>query len=155
MENGNYQKDFKPFLIWLIVFMIGMNGFPMLVKMFPTMTSMMHTKLSIFLLLIALLILYYIVYRGEYIYYLPGGPTFREAERAGSEKRKAYGKKCFMLMVRASVLIVLFMVISLFFSLAGLYDWIVAGACIVSVVVAGSKEKATFLSEEGQETDAE
>ena len=52
MENGNYQKDFKPFLIWLIVFMIGMNGFPMLVKMFPTMTSMMQTKLSIFLLLI-------------------------------------------------------------------------------------------------------
>ena len=154
MENGNYQKNFKPFLIWLIVFMIGMNGFPMLVKMFPDMTSVMQTKLSIFLLLIALLILYYIVYKGEYVYYLPGGPTFREAEGAGIEKRKAYGKKCFLTMLRSSMLIVLFLVISLFFELAGLYDWIVAGACIGAAVVAGSKEKASFFGTEGVDTDA-
>ena len=155
MENENYQKDFKPFLIWLIVFMIGMNGFPMLIKMLPAMTSAMQTKLSIFLLLAALLILYYIVYKGEYVYYLPGGPTFREAKEAGSENRKAYGKKCFVTMLRSSMLIVLFMVISLFFELAGLYDWIVAGACIAAAVVARAKEKAAYFSPKGQGTDAE
>ena len=155
MENENYQKDFKPFLIWLILFMIGMNGFPMLIKMFPAMTSVMQTKLSIFLLLAALLVLYYIVQRGEYVYYLPGGPTFVEAKEAGSENRKAYGKKCFVTMLRSAMLIVVFMVISLFFQLAGLYDWIVAGACIGAAVVAGSKEKGSYFSSKGQNTDAE
>ena len=148
MENDRYQKDFKPFLIWLIVFMIGMNGFPMLVKMFPSMTSAMQTKLSIFLLLVALLILYYIVFRGEYVYYLPGGPTFAEAKDAGSAKRKAYGKKCFETMLKSSMLIVIFMIISMFFRLAGLYDWIVAGACIVAALVAGAKDKKVCFSEE-------
>ena len=47
MENENYQKDFKPFLIWLIVFMIGMNGFPMLIKMLPAMTSAMQDSQNV------------------------------------------------------------------------------------------------------------
>lgn len=154
MQNENYEKDFKPFLIWLIVFMIGMNGFPMLVKAFPTMTSAMQTKLSIILLLVALLALYYIVYRGEYVYYLPGGPTFRESYEAGSEKRKAYAKKCLGGMLKACALIVLFLVISMFLGLAGLYDWIIAGACIGAVIVAGSKDRPEYFlikKEESQE----
>lgn len=158
MQNENYEKDFKPFLIWLIVFMIGMNGFPILVKAFPTMTSAMQTKLSIILLLVALLALYYIVYRGEYVYYLPGGPTFRESYEAGSEKRKAYAKKCLGGMLKACALIVLFLVISMFLGLAGLYDWIIAGACIAAVIIAGSKDRPEYFliqKEESQEETKE
>lgn len=155
MQNENYEKDFKPFLIWLIAFMIGMNGFPMLVKVLLEMTSAMQTKLSIILLLVALLALYYIVYRGESVYFLPGGPTFREAKEAGSERRKAYAKKCLGGMLKACALTVLFLVISMFLGLAGLYDWIVAGACIGAVIVAGSKDRPEYFMMKKEEESQE
>ena len=141
MENENYKKDFKPFLIWLILFMVGMNGFPMLVKLFPSMSVEVQTKLSIFLLLAAILILYYIIFKGEFIYYVPGGPTFEEAKAVGSEKRKVYAKKSFIGMMRASMLTLIFMVISLFMGLSGFYDWIVAGACVGAAAFSTMKEK--------------
>lgn len=48
--------------------------------------------MSLMALVISLYILMLMIYKGEYVYYINGGPNFREAAQMGREKRKAYGK---------------------------------------------------------------
>ncbi|WP_312908376.1 hypothetical protein [Tissierella praeacuta] len=89
MNNKEYKKTYKPLIVWLI-------GFPVIAIIIAERLSNLSTKiatlLSLIIMVISLYILMFIIYRGEYIYWINGGPNYEEAKLAGSEKRKEYAK---------------------------------------------------------------
>lgn len=58
--------------------------------------SNISTKVSalavLIILSIGLYILMLIIYKGEYVCWINGGPSYEEAKLAGSEKRKEYAR---------------------------------------------------------------
>jgi len=89
VNNKEYKKTYKPLIVWLI-------GFPVIAIIIAERLSNLSTKiatlLSLIIMVISLYILMFIIYKGEYVYWINGGPNYEEAKLAGSEKRKEYAK---------------------------------------------------------------
>ena len=89
MDNKEFKKTYKPFIAWLI-------GFPIFLILITKVLGDLSIKISVLVTLIltvfSLYLLMLMIYRGEYVYWINGGPTFEEAKEAGSEKRKEYAK---------------------------------------------------------------
>lgn len=90
MDNEKpYIKTYKPFIMWLI-------NFPIVSVVISNWLSVGSVKIAVIinlmLLMIALYVLMLIIYKGEYVYWINGGPSFEQAKASSSEKRKAYAK---------------------------------------------------------------
>lgn len=89
MNSKEYEKTYKPFIAWLI-------GFPIFLILITKGLANLSVKISVLVTLIltvfSLYLLMLMIYKGEYVYWINGGPTFEEAKEAGSEKRKEFAK---------------------------------------------------------------
>lgn len=90
MNNKEYKKTYKPFIAWLI-------GFPIILiaimKILPDSSIKISVLTTLILTVVSLYLLMLIIYKGEYVYWINGGPTYEEAKEAGSEVRKKYAKE--------------------------------------------------------------
>lgn len=89
LNNKQYKKTYKPLIAWLI-------GYPITAIIVGKSMSDLSTKISLLsslvLMVIGLYILMLLVYKGEYVYWINGGPTYEEAKLAGCEKRKEFAQ---------------------------------------------------------------
>ena len=56
-----------------------------------------------------------IIYIGEYVYWINGGPNYKEAKLAGSEKRKEYAKAHLDIFLKMMLMSFLYGILSLLF----------------------------------------
>ncbi|KAB3536066.1 hypothetical protein F8154_04725 [Alkaliphilus pronyensis] len=119
MNNNIYKKTYKPLIGWLI-------GFPVTVIIISRGLSNLSSKLSTLVLLIFMVISMYllmlIIYKGEYVYWINGGPNFEEAKSAGSEKRKKYAKAHLDIFFKMLLIALFYGVISLLILLPTVLD---------------------------------
>lgn len=112
MNNKEYIKTYKPFIAWLI-------GFPVIETIIGKGLSNLSTKITVLTLLIIMVIsiyiLMFIIYIGEYVYWINGGPNYEEAKLAGSEKRKEYAKAHLDIFLKMMLISFLYGIISLLF----------------------------------------
>lgn len=90
VKENEYKKTYKPFIAWLI-------GFPVILMVITKILGEFSIKVSVLttliLTVVSLYLLMLIIYKGEYVYWINGGPTYEEAKEAGSEVRKKYAKE--------------------------------------------------------------
>ncbi len=112
MYDREYNKTYKPFVAWLI-------GYPVVAIIAGIGLSEVSIKVSVMaslmILVVSLYILILIIYRGEYVYWINGGPSFEEARSAGSEKRKEYAKAHLDIFFRLMLVSLFYGIISLYF----------------------------------------
>lgn len=85
----DYQKTYKPFLLWIGLFVVVITIIPLCLEhVLPPFMDVMDLILYITVIMVD--VLFYMVYKGEYVYWINGGPSFEEAKEAGSECRKEY-----------------------------------------------------------------
>ncbi len=89
MSAKEYKKTYKPFILWLILFPILFSVPSFLLKHY---SGKIQVSVVLFLTMMSLYILMFVIYRGEYVYWINGGPTFKQAKEAGSKVRKQYAK---------------------------------------------------------------
>ncbi len=75
------------------------------------------------------------IYAGEYVYWINGGPSFEEAKAAGSEKRKAYAAAHLSVFLKMTLVCCVYIVISSFFRLPMLIDVVVIASAIVAAAI--------------------
>lgn len=81
-----YRKSYTGLVVWLILYMLVGVGSAFVL---PDLDGTTYTRLLMSLTAIAMAILTCIIWRTEYVYWY-NGTTFEEAEKAGSERRKAF-----------------------------------------------------------------
>lgn len=88
--NKSYKKTYKGFIIWLILYCGGISlvGF----LPFKGMSADLMSRLIYCLTLIGIVILMYIIYKTEAVYWFTG-ITYEQAVSAGSQRRKIYALK--------------------------------------------------------------
>lgn len=89
MKNKEYRKSYKPLIVWMLVFPFFMIISGSRVFNADSKTSVLAMMIS---MVISLYILMLIIYKGEYVYWINGGPSFEQAKAAGSERRKEYAR---------------------------------------------------------------
>ncbi|OLS03139.1 hypothetical protein [Tissierella creatinophila] len=91
---------------------------------------------SLIMTIFTLDILMFIIYKGEYVYWINGGPTFNEAKASTSEKRKQYAKAHLDIFLKMTVFIFLYAILSLLFKL---FIWIDIVVFSLAIAIASFK----------------
>lgn len=128
VNKRDYKKTYKAFIAWLI-------GFPIILIFITKMLGDLSIKVSVLVTLILTVISLYalmlIIYKGEYVYWINGGPNFEEAKEAGSEKRKEYAKAHLDVFSKITLISLVYGAISLFLKLSMWLDIVVITMIVV------------------------
>lgn len=81
-----YRKTYKPLILWCI----ALPAVLLAISLLPIANGAMLTRLTLLTMVVMLILLMAIIYFGEYVYWINGGPTFEQARAADSQTRKAY-----------------------------------------------------------------
>lgn len=129
MNDKEYIKTYKPLIAWLI-------GFPIMIifiTRFIDSSEKISVLISLLMMVISLYILMLIIYKGEYVYWINGGPSYEEAKTAGIEKRKQYAKVHLDLFRKMTLVCFIYGLLSLLFRVSIFIDIIIiSGAIIVT-----------------------
>ena len=96
-----YRKTYKPLVGWTLALLPVMLGAAMLAEKAGLddrgMIAMMMT-----VVVLMLLALMWTIWKGEFVYWINGGPSFEEAKAAGSEARREYAWRHLAAMLKGS-----------------------------------------------------
>lgn len=110
MKENEYKKTYKPLILWLILF-------PLIAIVIPLRFINASEKiLGLALMTISLVAIYLLmllIYKGEYVYWINGGPSFEEARQAGSEKRREYARAHLDIFLKYTLLGLIYLPVSL------------------------------------------
>ena len=85
------KKSYRLLVIWILAFCAGSVLLSVcLDKYLLSMADVADIIFAWIILMVDLLL--YMIYKGEYVYWISGGPSYEEAKAAGSEKRKSYAR---------------------------------------------------------------
>lgn len=125
-----YKKTWKPFFIILIIYLLLVCAVP-LVGIRLDLKGQLLTKISLLITDLWLLTLMLVIYKGQYVYWINGGPDYSASLEAGEEKRKAYAGKH---LKRFSVFLIpleLYLIISCFFDFSLCLDTVIFTVSVV------------------------
>lgn len=84
-----YEKRYWPLVLWLIALVAGMIGSAELADR-AGLSGRGMTAVSMTALILLLAALFVLIWKGEYVYWINGGPDYDQAKAAGSDHRRAY-----------------------------------------------------------------
>jgi len=127
-----YKKQYWPFGVWLlslaaILTVVGVVGAQFELSAMAISVMLMSAVLALVISLFAL------IWAGEYVYWINGGPTFEQAKAATSEKRKEYAWRHLRPMLKCSAASVLMMAVVCFLKWP---EWLMIAAVTLSIVAA-------------------
>lgn len=135
-----YRKTYRPFIVWILLLFTVLLVAGILPA--PFVSGETLTRLTVIATLIMLDVLMIIIYRGEYVYWINGGPSFEQARDAGSAARKAYALAHLKPFLWATLIAAVLMTAS---ALLNWPVWIDAlGACAALVTAALSTVRIKF-----------
>lgn len=129
MKKKEYIKTWKPFIAWII-------GFPIIsivISLFLNTSAKISALIMLLITVISIYILMLIIYKGEYVYWINGGPTYEEAKSGGSKRRKKYAKAHLDLFSKMTLVCIGYGLISIMLNFPIWIDIIIiSGAIIVT-----------------------
>lgn len=79
-------------------------------------------------------VLFTIIFKGEYVYWITYGPDFETAKNSDTQRRKTYAWKYLRIFLIASIVLMIYLFGSMLFDLSASFDYI---ACMVIMIAAG------------------
>ncbi len=120
-----YKKTYLPLILWIILYTVIIIAGVILLDKYIAVSTKIFTDLTCLITIFTLDILFYIMYQGEYAYWINGGPSFEKAKEAGSEARKKYLLNHLKIFLKMTILCLLYFVVSYFFKISFWIDFIV------------------------------
>ncbi len=134
VKENEYVKTYKPLAGWIVSFVMfalffgfGWNssGNPQVVSKIVIIVAMTFVD-----------VLFTIIFKGEYVYWIVYGPDFETAKNADPQKRKAYAWKYLRVFLAASFILVIALAGSALFRLPSGFDFIVFLVIVISAGLA-------------------
>ena len=132
VKGNEYVQTYKPLIGWIVSFV--------LIALFfgfgwdSLGEAWILSKIFIIVVMTYVDVLFTIVYKGEYVYWITFGPDFETAKNSDSQRRKAYAWKYLRTFLVASVILTIYLFISMIFKLPASFDFT---ACLVVLIAAG------------------
>lgn len=123
----DYKKTYKPFIAWLVLFTL----ITMSTSLFKSLAKKQVVAIILFLTVVSLYLLMLMIYKGEYVYWITGGPSYEEAKAAGSEKRKKFAGSHLKIFTKISFFSIIYILVSSLLDLPIYLDIIVVTMAII------------------------
>lgn len=121
----NYKKSYALFILWIILYCAMMT----LVCFIPVGAEAMIKFLGVSLM-VGLDLLFLLIYKTEYIYWI-NGVSYEEAKEAGSEQRKEYARRILKLFLIATLCFIGYVAVGLYIGTSTALDTFVEIAVVV------------------------
>lgn len=128
-----YKKTYLPLILWIILYTVIIVATVLILDKYIILTNKTLTDITCIITIISLDILFYIMYRGEYAYWMNGGPNFEKAKEAGSKARKGYLLAHLKVFIKMTILCFLYLIASYIFKISYWIDFIVF---LIAVIIA-------------------
>lgn len=141
IDQQSYKKTYKPLILWMILFIAACTLIPTVINQILQELFQINwgagaeVRVILMFMVIAIDGLMWMIYAGEYVYWINGGPSFEEAKAAGSEKRKAYAGAHLRVFLKMTLVCCVYIVISSFFRLPMLIDIALIASAIVAAAI--------------------
>lgn len=130
-----YRKTYVPLIAWLMGFTGVALVAPGVAGNYLELSAADPLKITLAVMVVALDVLFLVVYLGEYVYWINGGPDFERAKKAGSAKRKAYAMAHLEIVVKASIIALIYLICSGIFQFnVGMDFVVVLGLVLLSAI---------------------
>lgn len=122
VKENEYVKTYNPLIGWLVSFV--------LIALFfgfgwdSLGEEQILSKIFIIVVMTYIDVLFTITYKGEYVYWITYRPDFETAKNSDSQRRKAYAWKYLRSFLVASLILMVFLLGSVAFSLPTRFDFI-------------------------------
>jgi hypothetical protein len=140
-DQQSYQKTYKPLVLWMILFIAVSTLMPTVInrilqELFQTTWGAgAEVRMILMFMVIAIDGLMWMIYAGEYIYWINGGPSFEEAKAAGSVKRKAYAAAHLSVFLKMTLACCVYLLVSSFLRLTmGIDIFLISSAIVVAAI---------------------
>lgn len=97
-----YRKNYRPLVLWSLALLPVMIGVATLAEKGGTDERGMIAVMMITVMLM-LILLMWMIWKGEYVYWISGGPSFEEAKAADREVRREFAWRHFTAMLRGEL----------------------------------------------------
>ena len=140
-DQQSYHKTYKPLILWMILFIAVCTLIPtVIIRILQELFQINwgagpEVRMILMFMVIAIDGLMWMIFAGEYVYWINGGPSFEEAKVAGSEKRKAYAAAHLSVFLKMTLVCCVYIVVSSFFRLPMLIDVVVIASAIVVAAI--------------------
>jgi len=123
VKGNKYVKTYKPLIGWIVSFVVialflgfGWNSLG---------NAQILSKIVIIMVMTFVDVLFTIIYKGEYVYWIVYGPDFETAKNSDSQRRKTYAWKYLRIFLAASIILMIFLFGSMLLNLSASFDFII------------------------------
>lgn len=123
VKGNEYVKTYKPLIGWIVSFVVialflgfGWNSLG---------NAQILSKIVIIMVMTFVDVLFTIIYKGEYVYWIVYGPDFETAKNSDSQRRKTYAWKYLRIFLAASIILMIFLFGSMLLNLSASFDFII------------------------------
>lgn len=132
VKENEYVKTYKPLAGWIISFVLialflgfGWNSLG---------NAQILSKIAIIVVMAFVDVLFTIIFKGEYVYWIVYGPDFETAKNSDSQRRKAYAWKYLKVFLAASLILMVVLFGSMLLRLSASFDFM---AFLIIIITAG------------------
>lgn len=133
-----YRKQWWPFAAWTLALLPVMIGAAEIAGR-AGMDSRGIVAWMMIVVIAMLLLLLWMIWKGEYVYWISGGPSFEEAKAAGSEVRREYAWKHFSAMLKGGAAALILLAAECALKAHALVMLLSTAVCIVAAAVSTVK----------------
>lgn len=130
MPDDTYKKTYRGLIIWIAALFSTIVLVPLLSRVITDGDVL--TKLFLMIVLAMLDILMFVIYRGEYVYWINGGPDYETAQKAPPEQRKRYAFRHLKVFLIASIIAAVYMAFSFALHIAVGFDIAVFAVTVIA-----------------------
>ena len=135
-----YKKSYTPLILWSIVLTPAMVAAGMLSESMG-MNDRSIVAVSMLTVIVMLLVLMWIIWKGEYVYWITGGPSFEQAKAVGSEKRRDYAWRHFAAILKGSAIALVLLTAEYFLKAHVLVMILSTAVCIIAAAISTASIK--------------
>lgn len=135
-----YKKSYTPLILWSIVLTPAMVAAGMLSESMG-MNDRSIVAVSMLTVIVMLLVLMWIIWKGEYVYWINGGPSFEQAKAVGSEKRRDYAWRHFAAILKGSAIALVLLTAEYFLKAHVLVMILSTAVCIIAAAISTARIK--------------
>lgn len=135
-----YKKSYTPLILWSIVLTPAMVAAGMLSESIG-MNDRSIVAVSMLTVIVMLLVLMWIIWKGEYVYWINGGPSFEQAKAVGSEKRRDYAWRHFAAILKGSAIALVLLTAEYFLKAHVLVMILSTAVCIIAAAISTARIK--------------
>lgn len=114
-KERNTSKTYKPLLLWMVGFIAISTILPIALEHYCNISENALIKIILFIMIFSVDSLMWLIYYGGYVYWISGGPSYEEARKAGTEKCKRYAYAHIMIVLKVSVVSIIYLIASYIF----------------------------------------